>query len=61
MAFDKDNGGIRRAVAGGRFVFLDTPTLHLLPTDAGTGEEPFLWSWFPTDFSAWPATEKISW
>jgi beta-galactosidase len=48
LAFDKDNGGIRRVLAGGRMILLDTPTLHWLSTDAGEGEEPFLWSWEPT-------------
>ena len=48
LAFDKDNGGIRRVLAGGRMILLDTPTLHWLSTDAGRNEEPFLWSWEST-------------
>jgi hypothetical protein len=48
VAFDKDRGGIRRAVAEGRSVLLETPNLHLLPTDVGVTEEPFLWTWQST-------------
>lgn len=45
IAFDKDEGAIKRWVARGEQILYETPNLHILPIDATLSEMPNPWTW----------------
>jgi beta-galactosidase len=45
IAFDKDEGSVKRLVAYGEQILYETPKLHILPMDATLSEIPNPWTW----------------
>ena len=45
IAFDNEEGGIKRLLADGQDLLFETPSLHIQPIESGSPDLPHPWSW----------------